>query len=254
MSEAELKRLERKRATLKAKLTTTSTFFNETKVNLEGYDAGARSASLIEVQLRIDKLEEVFIQYEEVQGQIEVLTDKFEEELTKREQFETAFYKLVALMKQLVQENQSKDEESWNGARSNQSESSTELRSFVDQISKNLRSLEILGQPTDQWDTLLVYLVTSKLDTKTMREWEEKKGNEVPTFEDMKKFLRTKSDLLETLDLNKNIEKQKPQSQKTRAYLATAASKCPLCQQEHQLFNCSKFLTLSPQQRVDRNI
>ncbi|GLV40886.1 hypothetical protein CBL_08460 [Carabus blaptoides fortunei] len=112
MSEAELKRLERKRATLKAKLTTTSTFFNETKVNLEGYDAGARSASLIEVQLRIGKLEEVFIQYEEVQGQIEVLTDKFEEELTKREQFETAFYKLVALMKQLVQENQSKDEES----------------------------------------------------------------------------------------------------------------------------------------------
>lgn len=128
-------------------------------------------------------------------------------------------------------------------------ESSAELRSFVDQISKNLRSLEILGQPTDQWDTLLVYLVTSKLDTKTMREWEERKGNEVPTLEEMKKFLRTKADLLETLDLNKNIEKQKLQPQKSKAYLATAASKCPLCQLEHQLFNCDKFMKLSPHQR-----
>lgn len=55
-------------------------------------------------------------------------------------------------------------------------ESSVTLKRVIDQISKNLRALESLGEPVSHWDTLVIYIVTHKLDAKTYREWEECKG------------------------------------------------------------------------------
>ncbi|XP_047032323.1 uncharacterized protein LOC124639132 [Helicoverpa zea] len=55
-------------------------------------------------------------------------------------------------------------------------ESSVALKRVIDSVNKNLRSLESLGEPTDHWDTLLIHMVSTKLDAKTFREWEEFKG------------------------------------------------------------------------------
>jgi hypothetical protein len=55
-------------------------------------------------------------------------------------------------------------------------ESSNNIKSLTDQLNKNLRALECLDEPTQHWDTLLIYMISQKLDTKTFREWEEYKG------------------------------------------------------------------------------
>ncbi|KAK9712250.1 Protein of unknown function (DUF1759) [Popillia japonica] len=75
-------------------------------------------------------------------------------------------------------------------------ESAESLRKIIDSVSKNLRALEQLDQPTSNWDTLIVYLITSKLDAVTLREWENYKSDKnVPNFSDLKTFLKARADL-----------------------------------------------------------
>lgn len=69
-------------------------------------------------------------------------------------------------------------------------ESETSLRFLVDHVSKNLRALASLGQPTDHWDTLIVFMVSSKLDSQTMMKWEELRNtfDNTPTLRQFNKF------------------------------------------------------------------
>lgn len=52
-------------------------------------------------------------------------------------------------------------------------ESHTQLRKLLDTFNKNLRALTALGEPTETWDTMLIYILSNKLDTTTKREFEE---------------------------------------------------------------------------------
>ncbi|XP_048487178.1 uncharacterized protein LOC125490853 [Plutella xylostella] len=56
-------------------------------------------------------------------------------------------------------------------------ESAALIRTLIDTILKNLRALNMLGEPTQHWDTLVVYMIVSKLDKTTEREWEQYKGS-----------------------------------------------------------------------------
>lgn len=84
-------------------------------------------------------------------------------------------------------------------------ESSVALKGMIDQLNKNLRTLESLGEPVQHWDTLLIYIVTRKLSQQTYREWEEHKGridkDSTITFDAFLQFIRTRADLVETLEL-----------------------------------------------------
>lgn len=51
-------------------------------------------------------------------------------------------------------------------------ESHVQLRKLLDNFNKNFRALTALGQPTEQWDTPIIYTLTSKLDPISKREWE----------------------------------------------------------------------------------
>ncbi|XP_045450206.1 uncharacterized protein LOC123658959 [Melitaea cinxia] len=87
-------------------------------------------------------------------------------------------------------------------------ESSLTLKRLIDQLNKNLRALESLGEPVKHWDTLLIYIVTRKLDQKTFREWEEFKGREDKDysikFKDFIRFMRNRADLIETIELSRS--------------------------------------------------
>ncbi|KYN38943.1 hypothetical protein ALC56_06678 [Trachymyrmex septentrionalis] len=45
---------------------------------------------------------------------------------------------------------------------------------IIDHIEKHVRALKKFGEPTKQWGTILVYLITVKFDNATKREWETK--------------------------------------------------------------------------------
>ncbi|XP_013161370.1 PREDICTED: uncharacterized protein LOC106113183, partial [Papilio xuthus] len=84
-------------------------------------------------------------------------------------------------------------------------ESERSLRFLVDHVTKNLRALTSLGQPTDKWDVLIIFMLSSKLDINTLSKWEEYRNNlegDVPTLEQFYKFMIDRADVLESLNRN----------------------------------------------------
>lgn len=89
-------------------------------------------------------------------------------------------------------------------------ENSTLIRKTIDSVYKHLRALQSVGQPTDKWDTLIIYLIQTKLDPATAREWEEFKGEEIPSLDSLKQSLKQRADVLETLE--NQADKKRPKN------------------------------------------
>ncbi|XP_024881163.1 uncharacterized protein LOC112460613 [Temnothorax curvispinosus] len=132
-------------------------------------------------------------------------------------------------------------------------ESTSQIRNMIDTLNKHLRALNALGQSTEHWDALLIYLASSKLDSITAREWEKQRANgDLPTLDEFKSFLTLRANMLETLDLNKKGTYKSKQSDsiKSKSFLLKK-QECVVCKEAHRLSSCPKFLQLSPQERVE---
>lgn len=158
-------------------------------------------------------------------------------------------------------------------------ESSASIRKLIDTILKNLRALKILGEPTDDWDTLINYIIVSKLDRTSEREWETYKCTLLPNDSESKRiikttdligFLKGRADMLETLQLshskthhshnshshnssqyeNKkhtphnishcNVSTNKPQLPQDRQ--SRIYKSCIKCNGMHPLYSCQRFI------------
>uniref|UniRef100_A0A6P7H4B6 Uncharacterized protein LOC114345914 n=1 Tax=Diabrotica virgifera virgifera TaxID=50390 RepID=A0A6P7H4B6_DIAVI len=149
-----------------------------------------------------------------------------------------------------------------------QQESAAELRQMLDSLSKHLRSLQNLNQPTEHWDTLLIYILSNKLDKTTAREWEESKvkcesqtssnnKSVPPTLEEFASFIRKRADLLETLSLAKETKGNKSrvsyhnQAGENQGKDNIKQVSCIYCKQsQHFIQGCPEFLNLSVEQRT----
>lgn len=152
-------------------------------------------------------------------------------------------------------------------------ESPVAIRKLIDTILKNLRALKILGEPTDQWDTLINYIIVSKLDKTTEREWESHKCTLFPSDNNSKRiikidelicFLKDRADMLETLQLSHNKDhntstltdnkKHKSHSHNTShcnvsTHVKSNDSRAPRfkrsclkCNGAHPLYSCQQFI------------
>ncbi|XP_050301535.1 uncharacterized protein LOC126739769 [Anthonomus grandis grandis] len=143
-------------------------------------------------------------------------------------------------------------------------ESAEKIRFLIDSVSKSLNALTALKQETEHWGTLIMYLVSTKLDPITDREWEEFKGSkdEILSWEDLKGFLKSRADLLETLERKGGLEvhnkKDSSKFQEKRRYGPGSKTfhanevKCVSCKGNHSILNCSDFLKMSVNDRVDK--
>lgn len=109
----------------------------------------------------------------------------------------------------------------------------SQLRKLIDNVLKNLRALKILGEPTEHWDTIIIYLVVSKLDQVTEREWEQHKcsllskhndSNSKLTVENLLQFLKGRAEMLETLNVShsRNALNFNSQSQDKKKYFTNS--------------------------------
>lgn len=141
-------------------------------------------------------------------------------------------------------------------------ESVTGLKRMLNDIRKNLRALKALKQPTDQWGTLLIHLISAKLDATTKREWESHSLTIKTDLADMNDFLSFLSDrcqLLETLEskLDKIDTKQgnKPRiSIKSGGHAMVANINqliCTFCKGNHTINNCESFLSKPVSTRIN---
>lgn len=147
-----------------------------------------------------------------------------------------------------------------------------ELRKLTDSLKKHIRSLETLGEPVKQWDTLLFYLIAKKLDTATQKEWEslfiaKTVNNQKPIFSEFIAFLEKRCLLLETLHHQKNDYKSNSLDQQNvnrnkhfprregdkqfAGYAFNSKPCCPMCKENHPIFACDKLKSLSVASRID---
>ncbi|KAJ0173857.1 hypothetical protein K1T71_011006 [Dendrolimus kikuchii] len=159
-------------------------------------------------------------------------------------------------------------------AQSMNKESSVQIRKLIDIILRNLRALKSLNEPTDSWDTLVIYIMVSKLDSSTEREWENFKGSvkEKIKLGDLLHFLRNRADMLDMIQCSHNkptksfkrasIENTQPHQSYSYASTSTPSHNignklekpsrlCPMCNGSHALFSCINFLNLSVQDRIN---
>lgn len=151
-------------------------------------------------------------------------------------------------------------------------ESSINIKRLIDTLNKNLRALESLGEPVTHWDTLLIHIISSKLDSKTFREWEEYKGHmskdDNITLEYFNTLLRNRADLCETLELSRNSNQghgnlpSKHHKYKSMVSIQNSShshstdsvqsiNSCPMCNSyEHNLNTCSQFIALDNKARM----
>ncbi|XP_045448684.1 uncharacterized protein LOC123657149 [Melitaea cinxia] len=168
-------------------------------------------------------------------------------------------------------------------------ESERSLRFLVDHVTKNLRALASLGQPTDRWDILIIFMLSSKLDSRTLMKWEEYRNtlDDVPTLDQFHKFLIDRADVLEALNRNKydnnvkhlpvisrpapsaptssnnsnnNHKRNNTKSfvginQKTKGSLnsnqvKSFTSVCIICSENHKVFECPIFIKKGIQERL----
>ncbi|XP_055589396.1 uncharacterized protein LOC129741674 [Uranotaenia lowii] len=75
-----------------------------------------------------------------------------------------------------------------------------ELTSLVGDFENNLGVLEKLGENTKGWSSLLVHMVSARLDHNTLREWQRAADKKkMPTYDELIKFIREYVMELETL-------------------------------------------------------
>lgn len=139
-------------------------------------------------------------------------------------------------------------------------ESHKSLRFVIDHVSKNLKALNALGEPTDKWDTLIIYIIVQKLDSVTSVKWEEYKAGLVwpPTLDDFFQFLRQRADILETVyggskpvPTNRNDRFFHGREQKPLKTFFTSMTNrsCFYCNQPHRIYECKLFVGMNPEAR-----
>jgi hypothetical protein len=100
-------------------------------------------------------------------------------------------------------------------------------------------------------------MITTKLDNRTSREWEQYKiTKECTTLNQLKTFLGTHANLLETIDQNE-AEKfrtncNNPARKENKTFITSTESSCPVCNEHHAIYSCTTFLNLNINNRIKK--
>ncbi|KAL0829413.1 hypothetical protein ABMA28_004186 [Loxostege sticticalis] len=149
-------------------------------------------------------------------------------------------------------------------------QSSYELKRLYDTTMECIHAIHNLGVDTTSWDPLIVHLICKKLDAETYIDYKESRKSlrELPSFEELMNFIESKFTALEPLSKKEKdaqiqpkpsatsrptfrpIYHKKMQQSKPYQAVATFTPKCPLCEEKHDLYQCTRFLNMSPETRL----
>ncbi|XP_039312856.1 uncharacterized protein LOC113004977 [Solenopsis invicta] len=137
-------------------------------------------------------------------------------------------------------------------------ENSVALRNLLDNTLKHTRALTALKRPVQHWDDLLIYIIASKLDYFTIKEWENSvESKHLPTFNEFVEFLTRRCETLEaiarrSMSIELNGKTNRTFNKVTTAHAAVTSVKCPNCKNDHPIYHCKDFKDLSVTQRINR--
>lgn len=158
-------------------------------------------------------------------------------------------------------------------------ESTTRIRSMLDMSQECLNSLRNLNIDISTWDPIIIHILVHKLDTETHRHWENSLDNpkDLPTYQQFINFLEKRLQVLENITTSKcnttsstsstseqsstqykvkqpldrtvNHYAKQPYN-KQRTFFAGSMTQCQFCGDQHNVFSCSKFISLNHRQRL----
>ncbi|XP_055605116.1 uncharacterized protein LOC129753327 [Uranotaenia lowii] len=149
-----------------------------------------------------------------------------------------------------------------------QHESAQDLNTLVDDFQRHVKALGKLGEPIEHWDTPLIFILTNKLDSATIRAWEQdtRQKDEVK-YDELIEFLIHQVRMLKSVDSDLQHRSSVPTVSKVagqipkkpfpiRSVVNTATSEiqsstspCHCCLRTHPLHQCPAFSNLSSSQR-----
>jgi hypothetical protein len=146
-------------------------------------------------------------------------------------------------------------------------ESSFELRKLVDAINGHIKALTSLGHNPKEWGSLLLHVISIKLDASTLRQWEiESSNSEVASVNALLEYLENRCQILEAIEASgglkivqpqqrqfkKNSFKFKRSNDQSSSFVVTGTLKCYNCDGEHTIYKCPALLAFSISDRIKR--
>lgn len=144
-------------------------------------------------------------------------------------------------------------------------ESTASLRTFINHVRTHICTLQALGEPIDQWDTILIYLASSKLEFNTRRDWETKIGqkeqDDKPMLKELLDFLSERCGTLEMIDKGKLKQEVTTTTKKTkpekRVTLAATLEHVSIVRENISYINVrtlSNYLLCKEKQQLNRKV
>lgn len=137
-------------------------------------------------------------------------------------------------------------------------ESSQTVKILLDTTNECLNALKNLKVPCSDWDPILLYITVSKLDSESIRLWEQRISNDeenledLPTYKQLCVFLESRFRSLELLEAKSSTKV----TTKTHAFHTAVSANCKLCNGNHFLPHCKDFSSMNYAERknvVERN-
>jgi hypothetical protein len=141
--------------------------------------------------------------------------------------------------------------------------SAANLRNFVGIIKQHIAALRNLQQPVDQWDTILVCILSRKTDMSTNRAFYYEIKSNTPTVSGFIEFLEAKAFALENSDVLPHPPATTPRTERmersnmpgTRQPVFHSNQKfdrvCIFCKKEgHKVYNCPNFILATTSERI----
>lgn len=134
-----------------------------------------------------------------------------------------------------------------------------QLTALITTIKNAVKSIELLGQSTENWDCFLVYHITRHLDKDTKEKWETKLGDnqELPTFQEFLDFLSSRIRTLENIEVlgthpTSGTQQHQRVSSKASHVSHQAHSRyvCDYCSLDHFIAHCTKFEHIPSEARL----
>ncbi|XP_063539370.1 uncharacterized protein LOC134748506 [Cydia strobilella] len=119
-----------------------------------------------------------------------------------------------------------------------------------------------MGISTSTWDAIVVYLVITKLDAESIKQWEQHLntlGDDLPTWEQLREFMEYRFRSLEMIDTNTSrpTPPAKPAAKVKTFHTAienkvkTSDIECDMCHETHHIYHCKQFGSMTPKERQD---
>ncbi|XP_034945021.1 uncharacterized protein [Chelonus insularis] len=138
-------------------------------------------------------------------------------------------------------------------------ESGMELERLYTSITQSYRTLKTLKRPVEYWDDILVHIVVrQKLDSRSIRAWEQHIGSsdEPPTWDKLQTFIISRARTLRAIENSQGKRTSKTLRPPLKSHFTSHNNKeewkkesCQLCSEKHKLTRCPAYHRKTVQQR-----